>query len=127
MRKTLPPFIALVVVLLAVLHYAAVVFYLYWVYWWFDIMMHFLGGISIGLFLYWFFYRSAIVSPPRMSFWAFIVGGTILIGVAWEIFEYVMHFTYTSRESYVLDTSLDLLMDVLGACAAGIAARFKLL
>lgn len=127
MRKTLPPSIAVLVVLLAVLHYAAVVFYLYWSYGWFDNLMHFIGGISIGLFLYWFFYRSNIVSPPRLLSWVTIIGGTIVIGAGWEVFEYVMHFTYTSKESYVLDTSLDLLMDIIGACGACVAARLKLL
>src|SRR3989344_1525866 len=99
MRKTLPPLIAIIIVLIAVLHYAAIVFYIYWVYWWFDIMMHVLGGLSIGLFLYWFFYRSAIVSSPRLSSWAFIIAGSIVVGIGWEIFEHVMHFTYTSKES----------------------------
>ena len=126
MRKTLPPFIAAIIVLIAVLHYAAVALYLYWSYWWFDNVMHFLGGLAIGLFLYWFFYRSNIVSS-RQAPWALVIAGTIVVGVGWEIFEYVMHFTYTSKESYVFDTSLDLLMDLLGACAACLAARLKLL
>ncbi|HEY4511413.1 MAG TPA: hypothetical protein VJH55_01085 [Candidatus Paceibacterota bacterium] len=127
MRKTLPPFIAALVVLIAVLHYAAIVFYLYWAYWWFDIMMHVLGGMAVGLLLYWFLYRSAIVSIPRLPSWGVVLVGTIVVGVGWEIFEYVIHLTYTNKESYVFDTSVDLLMDVVGAYGAYVATRLKLL
>jgi len=73
--------------------------------------MHFLGGLWISLASYHFaakFYD--------INFFALVVstiGTAVLIGVGWELFEYVFGIVpYTKW--YVPDTVSDILMDMIG-------------
>lgn len=78
--------------------------YLYWRYVWFDVPMHFLGGVTIAVFLIGFLFRFR----PRLFVVLFA-----LIAVGWEVFEYC--FGIPREANYVFDTAVDLLMDTLGA------------
>jgi len=50
----------------------------------------------------------------------------LVIGVVWEIFEYVNDITYTTN--YVTDTMSDLFLDVIGAfCSLYFIGRFYFL
>src|SRR5688572_29626513 len=40
--------------LILILDLFALEYYLYWMLWWYDIMMHFLGGVIIGSGVLWF-------------------------------------------------------------------------
>ncbi|HEX2792267.1 MAG TPA: hypothetical protein VHO23_00930 [Candidatus Paceibacterota bacterium] len=107
-------FIALVLATaLAYAQHVALEHFLYWRYPWFDTFMHFLGGLTLAVFLIAVFRRAR----PRL----FLLG-MIGVAVGWEAFELLIG---TEREAnFVLDTSLDLLMDTLGAVAAYALARF---
>lgn len=89
--------------------------FLYWRYEWFDLLMHFLGGLTIGCLTVAFLMRFRPI--------VFLV---VLVGVAigWEVFEALIG---TPREAnYFFDTSLDLLMDACGASVAYVLARFTI-
>src|SRR3989344_3852085 len=102
-RFLLAQFVA--VAALAVFHSIALEFHLYWRFLWLYLPVHMLGGIWAGLFVFWL--RILMRLTPS---------------VAWEIFEVV---TGLPRESsYMLDTSLDLLMDALGGAVAGLCATY---
>lgn len=101
--------------LLSYLHHIALVDFLYWRYEWFDIPMHYLGGVTLGVFL-------VALSPkyrPRSYMTAIAV---LLIG--WEAFEYL--FGMPREQNYAFDTALDLLMGTLGAATTYAAARLSL-
>lgn len=106
--------IALLGLLIAYLQLFASAHYLYWEYWWYDIMMHLLGGLLMGAFALWFLrfeFRDKKLPLFIISF-VFV----LCVGVAWEIFEY---FTDSyGAANYTLDTTLDLLMDVVGMMSA---------
>ena len=108
--------------LLAALHGAAEYFSLYWYLWWFDIVVHFVGGATLGLALLWFvtFELPSRIHVPRV---ATAIMVTLTFGVVWEVFEYA---TGTSGAvHYWSDTLLDLLMDLIGSAAACFAfARY---
>src|SRR3990167_5578456 len=80
-------------ILLYVLHLLANLFYLYWVYWWYDVLMHFLAGLTGGFATYWVLFHSGhffskkLPSPLLAITSVFIC--ILIAGVAWEIFEYV--------------------------------------
>jgi len=96
-------------------------FYFYWIYWWFDYIMHFLGGLSIGLFVLWGALRFGFLSGgERDDVWIIMMAliAVLIIGISWEIFEYMNGLTQ-STESYSLDVVHDLWSDVLGAFLAG--------
>lgn len=108
------------IIVLAILHFAAVKFYFYWTYWWYDVVMHSLAGIIGGFATYWtlfssgnFFSRS---NSRRVIIWSVVIL-VFIAGVAWEIFEYKNGFT-DSHEGYVLDTLNDLILDTTGALIA---------
>lgn len=97
---------------LAFLNLWALTEYLYWHYVWFDVLMHFLGGLAIGTFLAGFLFT---FRP-----WLFLFLSIVLF-VAWEVFEYI--FGLPRKENYIFDTTFDLLMDTFGALIVYIIAR----
>jgi hypothetical protein len=96
----------------AALNLLAFEYFLYWRYDWYDLMMHFLGGAAIGVFLI----GLSRTFRPRAYLLLFF-----LVAVGWEVFEYV--FGIPREENYRLDTALDLLMDALGALGVYVLAR----
>lgn len=104
-----------IVAALAVLHFLALTFSLYWYFPWFDLLTHFLGGMWAGVFLLWSHAQAGYAPQPL-----FVVAGALAVGVLWEIFEVTAGIPLEAN--YVFDTSLDLLTDVFGSlCALGIA------
>jgi len=106
--------------LLLIVHVVAQSMYLYWTFWWFDILMHFLGGLWVGLFGLWFVYVSGYVVGTWKSrvrpFWV-ALGSVVLIGLLWEVYEYANHliFSVPFLPQYPADTLLDMVMDGVGA------------
>lgn len=97
----------------------------YMQYWWYDIFMHILGGLAIGLLL-------ASVARvfswrPRRLFW-YIVIGTLCIGLAWEYFE--IHYRLTGHpigsRLYYIDTVIDVIDDIIGGCIAFLLVKRRL-
>ena len=101
------------VILVWVLNFIALTFYFYWTVGWYDYLMHFLGGLSIGVLAIW------ALKIENRSLKAFLVAfvSVMVVGVGWEIFEYLNGLTF-STESYKLDIAHDLIMDALGATTA---------
>ncbi len=101
-------------------------YFLFWRFWWFDIVMHFLGGFWLVLLCYYLLFFSNLknklilikekYSVLIISF-SFVVG----IGILWELYELV--FAFPLKNGYLFDTILDLVMDMLGW---GIAYYFVL-
>ncbi len=90
-------------------------FYLYWRFWWFDIIMHFLGGLWIAGLMYYLFFLSDYLPKVFKKYSVFILtfSFVLIIGILWEIFEYITKVS-VRQDNYVLDTYLDLLMDMFG-------------
>ena len=120
MRKFPLLYISLVLVItLGALHFIALHFYFYWTTWWFDNLMHFLGGFSLGFFSLYIFYESGLfgdkISFSKVVFMSFVF--VMMVGGAYEVFEYVNNITQ-STEKYSLDIIHDLLSDALGVILA---------
>ena len=90
--------------------------FLYWRFVWFDTVMHFLGGLAIGLSLV------ALMTNRFRPIWFLVLMAGVAIG--WEVFEVAIGVT--REANYVFDTALDLLMDTLGSLIAYSAARFTI-
>jgi len=112
--------------LIALFQYLASAYYLYWVWWWADIVMHFLGGLLIGGAVLWWI-RYEIPMSIRMHLPVFLTTflAVVSVGVLWELFEL---FTDSySAINYTVDTASDLGMDVVGMLVAyGLFKRFVL-
>lgn len=117
----------ILIVIIGGLHYIADVFNLYWEVWWFDLMMHFLGGFWIALSTLWLIYFSPFFEGKSKSFKVFLLSGIVgamLIGILWEIFEYATDSTYTAH-NYILDTSTDLVADFIGGVVAVLYVYYR--
>jgi len=112
--------ILLTSIIIAGLHFTALEFYLYWVFPWFDVLMHFLGGFLVALIGIW-----SLLYVVRMRVWICFshrnilytaIGTALAIGIGWEVFEYINGLRI--KDNYVFDTVTDLIMDLFGAMLA---------
>lgn len=105
-----------ILALTGVMNWFSVKLYLYWTVWWIDMVVHFLGGLTVGLAFMWLCsYNNNFKnwSPKKLLFFALL--GTIAVGIIWEIYE--LYFGLTSLSdgiAYFTDTGSDLIMDFIG-------------
>lgn len=94
-------------IVLAIAQQFAFAYYLYWRFWWFDIVMHFGGGFISSL--------SARASGLRSARWT--IGVALVVGIVWELYELTIGISLTER-NYFFDTAKDLITDGIGGMAA---------
>ena len=104
-------------VLVGILQLLAAKYNLYYHQAWYDIMMHFLGGVTVGLALVSLATLTRPITTRRQLLW-YIFWGIIAVGMAWEIFEHVANIQETFGPTNLPDTGLDLVMDTIGAFVA---------
>lgn len=103
-----------VLILVTLLHWVASFEGLYWTLAWYDIMMHLLGGMWVALFLLWASHTQYGGFLNRYMSIKNLIIGVIVVGLLWEGLELYMKFTDTADSEYLSDSSLDMLMDVIG-------------
>jgi len=94
------------------LDYYANLHFLYWKLPWFDVMMHFLGGVLVAVLTLFVLRVRGVVDWKRIV--VTVLLSLLVVGVAWEVFEYAMGVMDASLDGYVLDTTTDLIMDIFG-------------
>lgn len=99
----------------AVLHFLALAFFWYWLYWWFDIVIHVLGGVVVGSAALSFLGALSIPFNAHRALFA-VLASAIIIGVLWEVFEAQTGIILWPDER--LDSALDVLADIAGALVA---------
>lgn len=113
-------FAFLISVVLGILHHLAIANFWYWIYWWFDILTHFLGGFLIGLLLIWGYYRISDFYPSVCTFTrphVFVLPMVLLVAVAWELLE-VWGGVSVHHPHFATDTAIDLVVGSVGGLAA---------
>lgn len=101
--------------LLAGVHIYSLTNYWYWYFPWLDVPVHFLGGLFMGAAVVGFLGKA----KPRTFLFVVAAGA-----IGWELFELIIN---SEREAnFLLDTSLDLLMDTLGIVVAYLGARLTI-
>ncbi|MBL7045352.1 MAG: hypothetical protein ISR98_02020 [Parcubacteria group bacterium] len=118
----------ILVAIIALLDFIAINFYLYWTFWWFDIVMHFLGGLWVGLIVLWFFFFSGYVYKDidlvkRSKIFLITIASVLFVGLVWEVWEVWAKLVFINEASYFVDTPLDLIMDTLGGITAFVYAK----
>lgn len=102
------------------LHWFASLHDLYDTVWWYDIPMHFLGGLWVFLFILWVtdtgYGRLLLKRSPVRDALIFV----LIVGVFWEILEIILSFTRFSDPGYFFDTPKDLAMNTLGAALGSV-------
>ena len=101
-------------------HITALKYHLYFEYWWFDMVIHFLAGLTISLtlvYLVWSFFPSKISTILSSATVALPV--VLVFAVGWEVFELYSKLIYAKGFYYIVDTAIDIGMGLLG-CMMGV-------
>lgn len=119
--------------LIAVLHILATVNLWYWVFPWFDIPMHFLGGFWTAMVFVYFDRKFGFSVLEGKGFFVsllLIVSFAALIGVLWEFFEFSYSFLIKFKNSSSIaqrgmaDTLGDLFFDLIGGSVLAFITKF---
>src|SRR3989338_4819915 len=92
-RKLFLNQIFVLVFFIAILHISATIFHFYWSIWWFDLPVHFLGGVWMSLASLWLLFFSGYVHLRAKKPLDFIMTAlliTLSFGILWELFEYLV-------------------------------------
>jgi hypothetical protein len=107
-------------VILALYHLLGLIYSLYYIFWWYDVLAHFGGGVLTAM-IFWRFFKNKISGLSAIFQFLFLVSFVALIGVFWEFFEkFLDSFFKFNYQGDVNDTLLDLAMDILGGFFVGI-------
>ncbi|MEX2029154.1 MAG: hypothetical protein WD963_01585 [Candidatus Paceibacterota bacterium] len=91
-------------------HLLAEQFYWYYSIAWFDMFMHFLGGVWLGLFFFYVFSRNKQIVPSFFKIIFFV----LMVGILWEVFQFFTK-NYIGRDPFdIIDTLSDVFFDLLG-------------
>ena len=107
-------FVILLAFFISIAHLVALNFYLYFAFWWLDIVMHFLGGLFVALaslLVYIAVRKEEKLSRRKTAL--IVLLGIIVIGTSWEVFEYFAGIS--PGNDFVIDTVTDAIMNLLGA------------
>ena len=106
----------------ATVHWFAIEASLYWHFWWFDILMHFWGGILIALGIV------AITTFRRITIkpsYGLVLIVSLVTVVSWEFFEWQVGLF--DPELHFPDAMYDMILGVLGGLLGYlILKRFKI-
>ncbi len=128
-KKKFLHFITGLIVFIFLLHSLALYYSLYWRIWWFDNVLHFLGGAWLALVVAWFVFfskRAKNIRLPTLFFLLAAVSFAALVGVGWELFEFCVDFLTGKgvavglNQAGLQDTMGDLFFDLLGGLFAGL-------
>ena len=106
--------LASLIFLIFLLNYLAEKFYWYSAIWWFDMLMHFLGGFWLGLLFFYIF-------PPKDNLIRSAIGAllfVLFIGLGWELFEVALNNMIAGETFDYVDTISDLFFDLSGGLCA---------
>lgn len=102
-------------ILVVILYSLGLYYSLYWVTGWYDIVMHFLGGLWVAFFVMYLVFVVGIVKLPRhdkVIISLITIGSVIIVGMAWELWELFSGLSFVFKDTG--DTILDLIMDIVG-------------
>ena len=102
--------------LTAVLHSIGTEHNWYWVYQWFDIVTHLLGGFSLGLL-------TALLYRKTNKCMILALGTVLILVIGWEVFEVLFLATETGDVWYGAKTMKDVVVGLVGAYAAVVVCK----
>ena len=113
-RKKLSVRLIKLLVSFFILDFVATKFYLYFSIWYFDMIMHLVGGAALALFVMWLF---SIKVDQKQGIFTIILG-VLILGIGWEAFEFVVKQNVSEKGFNFIDTFSDLCFDLAGGLFA---------
>jgi predicted membrane protein len=117
-RKTFFAGLSLFVFCIFSLNFIANKLYWYSSIWWFDILMHFLGGFWLGLFFIWYLYKDLDKKELSKDNLIKLILGVLFVGFGWEIYEIIVNDLWAKNTFDLFDTSSDMVFDITGGLLA---------
>jgi len=123
-RKKLVKILLSLIFLILVFHSLGNKLYWYSAIWYFDMIMHFLGGLWIALLGFYLFLSKnqsfRLSSEPKALAGAIIkiLLFVLLVGVGWEVFEISVNDVLARNPFNALDTFSDIFFDLSGGTLA---------
>lgn len=108
-----------VLVIIGLMHAAAMQLNLYYDHPYYDFILHFLGGVVVG--------QCAVLLVSRLNFLqhrslffqlVLIVIIMAVVGFAWEYMEYILGIANPGAQGYIRDTTEDFIADYIGVFVA---------
>lgn len=114
------------ILLVGVLHLPAVLFDWYFYFWWYDVIMHALGGLAMGFLACtlwsWLNVQGANIWKAYAAQLIFVLGFVAIIGIGWEWTEGLVDVVALPdmgmTQLGLADTMLDLYFDLFGGFVA---------
>jgi len=105
---------------------------LFFAIWWYDIPLHFLGGMWTLLLARYVYRRSGLEiqgGGNKIALFIFFISFVLLVGVLWEFYEfisdrYIFLSGYTHLPGVYEDTLKDLFFDFAGAVTGFLLTAF---
>jgi hypothetical protein len=118
-RKNIFTNLTILLYLIVILHILALFFSWYWSIWWYDIVVHTLGGVWVGGIALWlyFIYKDIYTNKniSKLMIIAVSLLVTLLIGVLWEVFEFSLDTFIVFQPNDLVDTASDIGSDIVGS------------
>lgn len=104
--------------LIFILNTGATFFYWYYRLWWFDMLMHFLGGAFVVVAGSYVFFNYAKKYKKQYSYLPFVVTTLIFVSIGWELYELFIDGVFQSQAMHLQDSLSDLCFDFAGGSVA---------
>ena len=119
-RKKLFKRLGILVIGIFTINTLANIFFWYQSIWWLDLVMHFLGGLFVALFIVWVLYAIFNKLTPPFVFW-YVVFGVLIIALSWELFEFSIWTLFNLKEIInIQDSITDVIAGSFGSIAGAI-------
>ncbi len=112
-RKQILSLLATSLIFICIVNLLSIKGLFYYLFWWFDMPMHFLGGATVLLLLAYLFYNR-ILALPKIPI-ILLLTGVLIVGIGWEIFEALLDIFVSHNSQIYFDSSSDLFFDMAGA------------
>ncbi|MFA5838641.1 MAG: hypothetical protein WC849_01755 [Candidatus Paceibacterota bacterium] len=97
---------------ISVLNIYAGRYFWYWRFSWFDLLMHFTGGVTVALILLYFSKAPGLKEKIKTA--SFILFSTVFIAIMWEVMEFLLDQNLFGK-NYFFDTITDIFIALVGA------------
>lgn len=131
--RSIPIFLVVLIVLIAVVNFLANKYFWYWTFTfvfdhrivrWFDMPMHFLGGVWLAGMALWWYSSLKLVIDDFLRILAIALLAAFGIGLIWEMYEGGVGLVTVGHINAMSDTLSDLSFDTLGGVVVALWTWF---
>lgn len=125
--RRIPIFLVVLIIAIAIANGLADKYYWYWTMRWFDIPMHFAGGMWLAGVAVWWYRPSQSISPVSFSkILAICLCAALGVGLLWELYEAGVSFLTVGHINAMSDTLKDLLFDTIGGTTVAVFTWWRI-